>query len=1516
MKKIIPLLAAIMLTTTVQVQAAQRAITGLTGLGAAINTLVNSSDFASNDTIVLTRGATYVLGGTANTIHTKGVAIMADPNTTGELPVIDCANYDAFSFNGPADLPDAYFRLENIKFIGTGRDDGKYFITTANTNGVTITYGGIEAKGCIFELKSRAFLRGRVLLTMSSILFEDCIFQNCEDLSGSSADAYGIITPQFGGTNQITSIRFRNTTVYNTTNSIISCTISLTTNLEVENCSFLYSGGCNKTSSLFHFTNLQAGSTVVFRNNIIKGYYTGTAITPTQAINIAPATIPVSFLYTYFTGVGKLTNLTSGQYTEQPLSKASENILIDFEGLTETPISYVITGDDASYMRSAGFGGACVGDPRSYPDYTPPVPLDFTWAGADNALWDIPANWSPNGLPSESGTATIASGIAQSSGGRMNSTVILKSGGTLILASAPDTITTLVLEGGTLQGDNTLQGEVTLNSKSTISVPASGTLTLPAGISGSDTLVKADNGTLYLTAASNAFAGTWRVEAGAVKVDEAGTALGTEVKVDLCGGKLELSGVVVSLSGFFFQDGTDLPIGTYTAASHPDLVAGAGSLRITDSHIFTYVNQSRASWESKFNWFPVRDLTNGDTAVVEGSYDAGGGATKAYDVELSPATFPSGAKLILRDAARARLTISAAPTAARSAFTADIEMAKGVIYTATTSKNLFGLDGELTILDTAYFQPDARVESDTVTSGNMDNKISPISIGATLHGSKPIVLSVSQQNLDSHGGTYGLQLVKANNLDFTGDWLVEKTSLVGKAAACFGRSNAIYLSSGTSLYLDVADATDKTQTISAAQGSKIYLNGDTRLTTLVLGDQTYTEGEFTAASHPDYISGEGAIKLGMVPVASITISTPDDVQAAVVSATLQLSAAAYPLNADDRDVTWSVTSGDATIDAATGLLTLGATAGSVTVTAKTLNGTTATKTIEALAAPQLITELSIAGPASMEMGEEVTYTASYQPANATDVQLVWEITAGEADTVRLSNSTLQVVSKSTNPLELKVSAQAAPSVSTTKQTTILRATRYTWVANDALTAGGDGKWEEAQYWTPQVLPQVGDSAYVNENTRETKFALGTGGDDKEHAKFAAKLFLMPEAKLRVAITNDATADLDPFTSAWDAVDNSFCAEAPFYLLGGTIGVYSNSAKIWGVAGEINVLAPSYLLLEAPSNMAALYVFAEVKGSSQLILTGRESTMSNNPNETTAGLTYSESTIILRRANPDFTGTWKLDLLNLYTKEEQGFGKGNFVVGTGRKLIVDHEKAVDSTATITIASGGKISTRLSSSITIAVGSLVLNGEAQEPGYYSRNTPATAAYFDNDRVIIKVGNLELVPVENITISGPSKVAVGADAQLTPLVTPSNAEQRVEWSVEPAGMATISESGLLTSGSAAGCVTVKATATDESGVFGTKEIAIGDATCGSATAAEAEDLATLTVSPNPVQSALNIADEKVIGEVRIYTLTSTLIKAATLNAKEATIDVSSLPAGAYLVVVYYANTDKKAAKLIVKN
>ncbi|MDR1342297.1 MAG: glycoside hydrolase family 127 protein [Prevotellaceae bacterium] len=75
------------------------------------------------------------------------------------------------------------------------------------------------------------------------------------------------------------------------------------------------------------------------------------------------------------------------------------------------------------------------------------------------------------------------------------------------------------------------------------------------------------------------------------------------------------------------------------------------------------------------------------------------------------------------------------------------------------------------------------------------------------------------------------------------------------------------------------------------------------------------------------------------------------------------------------------------------------------------------------------------------------------------------------------------------------------------------------------------------------------------------------------------------------------------------------------------------------------------------------------------------------------------------------------------------------------------------------------------------------------------------------------------------------------------------------------------------------------------------------------------TLTSSPNPVQSELRIADEKIISEIRIYTLNATLLKTLPVDARELTIDMSSYSGGAYLVVASYAGSDKKAVRMVVK-
>jgi hypothetical protein len=80
-------------------------------------------------------------------------------------------------------------------------------------------------------------------------------------------------------------------------------------------------------------------------------------------------------------------------------------------------------------------------------------------------------------------------------------------------------------------------------------------------------------------------------------------------------------------------------------------------------------------------------------------------------------------------------------------------------------------------------------------------------------------------------------------------------------------------------------------------------------------------------------------------------------------------------------------------------------------------------------------------------------------------------------------------------------------------------------------------------------------------------------------------------------------------------------------------------------------------------------------------------------------------------------------------------------------------------------------------------------------------------------------------------------------------------------------------------------------------------------------AENYETLTSSPNPVLSELRIADEKIISEIRIYTLNATLLKTLPVNARELTVDMSGYAGGAYLVVASYASSNKKATRMVVK-
>lgn len=137
------------------------------------------------------------------------------------------------------------------------------------------------------------------------------------------------------------------------------------------------------------------------------------------------------------------------------------------------------------------------------------------------------------------------------------------------------------------------------------------------------------------------------------------------------------------------------------------------------------------------------------------------------------------------------------------------------------------------------------------------------------------------------------------------------------------------------------------------------------------------------------------------PVTSISISGSSSGE---VGDTISLTATASPSSADNRGVTFKITSGSsrATITSQSETSTGGRctieleSAGSITVTATASDGSgvTRTKTITIYEPKVLVTSVSISGSSTVQVGSTLTLTATTSPSNADDRTVNWSITSG------------------------------------------------------------------------------------------------------------------------------------------------------------------------------------------------------------------------------------------------------------------------------------------------------------------------------------------------------------------------------------------------------------------------------------------------------------------------------------------------------------------------------------------
>ncbi len=132
-------------------------------------------------------------------------------------------------------------------------------------------------------------------------------------------------------------------------------------------------------------------------------------------------------------------------------------------------------------------------------------------------------------------------------------------------------------------------------------------------------------------------------------------------------------------------------------------------------------------------------------------------------------------------------------------------------------------------------------------------------------------------------------------------------------------------------------------------------------------------------------------------------------------------------------------------------------------------------------------------------------------------------------------------------------------------------------------------------------------------------------------------------------------------------------------------------------------------------------------------------------------------------------------------------------------------------------------------------------------------------DNELALIT----DYTPVESITVSGETTVAVGASIQLAAAVLPQDALLTdVNWSVvNGTGWATIDASGMLTADSA-GVVTVLASAKDDSQVEGVLDVSVSFPD-----GISQKTVNTLKVYPNPAVNELNVVLSSDNSTVSIY-------------------------------------------------
>ena len=563
---------------------------------------------------------------------------------------------------------------------------------------------------------------------------------------------------------------------------------------------------------------------------------------------------------------------------------------------------------------------------------------------------------------------------------------------------------------------------------------------------------------------------------------------------------------------------------------------------------------------------------------------------------------------------------------------------------------------------------------------------------------------------------------------------------------------------------------------------------------------TATDGSNVYGSTNIMISGQ------TTPVSSITVAGHGGATSITSDgATLQMVATVLPANATNKTVTWSITSGSAygTINPTSGLLTA-VDNGTVTVRATATDGSnvfgSTNITISGQTTP--VNSITVSGQGGATTitsdGATLQMVATVLPANATNKTVTWSITSGSAyATINPTSGLLTAVDNGT----VTVRATATDGSNVYGSTSITISGQATPVSSITVSGQGGATTITSDGATLQMVATV---LPANATNKTVTWSITSG---------SAYGTINPTSGLLTAVDNGTV------TVRATATDGSNVYGSTNITISGQITPVS-SITVAGQGGATSITTDGSTLQMIATVLPANATIKTVNWS----ITSGSAYATINP---TSGLltAVDNGTVTVRATATDGSnvyGSTNISLSGQTTPVNSitvsGAGGISVITSIGGTLqlsaVILPANATNKNVTWSITNGtGQATISPSGLVTaVAYGTVSAKATAIDGSGISGTMQITIAS-------------QVVPVTGITLSGGTSIPTdGGTLQLSANVTPSNATVKtVSWTItDGQDRATISSGGLVTALDN-GTITVRATANDGSGVYGTSTITI---------------------------------------------------------------------------------------------